>query len=97
MPAAKPKSRFLHAKVGLWAAENGFLRAKNHFAKLKNALLRAKIDFLVDKCRAAGQRGEKNGFGGGGEAVCLEKTVYLRANPPCRKPNGAGAGDFGQK
>ena len=74
-----------------------FLRAKNHFAKLKNELLHAKISPEGPERGAEGPREEKNGFGEGGEAVCLEKTVYLPPNPPCRKPRRAGTGDFVQK
>ena len=57
----------------------------------------AKISPEGPERSAEGLREEKNGFGEGGEAVCLEKTVYLPPNPPCRKPRRAGTGDFVQK
>ena len=77
--------------------DHGPRLSKNHFAKLKNELLHAKISPEGPERSAEGLREEKNGFGEGGEAVCLEKTVYLPPNPPCRKPRRAGTGDFVQK
>lgn len=91
------KNQFLRAKVDILITGKPFLRAKNHFAKLKNELLHAKISPEGPERSAEGLREEKNGFGEGGEAVCLEKTVYLPPNPPCRKPRRAGTGDFVQK
>ena len=72
-------------------------RDKNDSAKWKNELVKAKISTEGPERRAEGLREEKNGFGEGGEGVCLEKTVYLPPNPPCRKPRRAGTGDFVQK